>query len=55
MKLIVLAYLLLALCSGGVRRAPAVLWARSWHAVRLCCLLGRRWRVAWHLACRRHP
>jgi hypothetical protein len=50
---ILLAYLLLALFSPALRRAPAVLCARLAHALCLWRILHRPWRVAWHQARRR--
>ncbi len=55
MKLILLAYLLLALCWRPLRRWNGVHIARLGHAVRLWRQLQRPWRVAWAMARRRHP
>jgi len=53
MKILLLLYLVLALYSETIRRAPALLWTRCWHAVLLRRYLRLPWRLAWHKACRR--
>ena len=52
MKGILLLYLVLALFSERLRRAPAVFVHRLGHAFRLWRVLHQPWRVAWHRACR---
>lgn len=52
MKLILLAYLLLALFCVLIRRAPAVWISRLGRAVRLWRVLHQPWRVAWRRAVR---
>lgn len=51
MKLIVLAYLLLVLCSRNL----GIGLARLAHALRLWRWCHRPWRVAWDIASRRRP
>ncbi len=55
MKLILLAYLLMALYWRPLRNRTGVQMARLGHALALWRQLQRPWRVAWAMACRRHP
>ena len=52
MNLILLAWLVLALFSLPIRRAPAVWLCRLGRALSLWRVLHKPWRVAWQSACR---
>ncbi|MBN8516617.1 MAG: hypothetical protein J5X22_20930 [Candidatus Accumulibacter sp.] len=52
MKELLLLYLVLALFSERLRRAPAVFVHRLGHAFRRWCVLRQPWRIAWQRACR---
>jgi hypothetical protein len=52
MQLLLLAWLLLALFSERLRRAPAVWLCRFGRALSLWRVLHKPWRVAWRRACR---
>lgn len=52
MKLILLAYLILALFSINLRSAPVLWFCRCSRALRLWRVLHHPWRVAWQRACR---
>ena len=55
MKIILLGYLLLAIGCTPLRRWHGVLMVRLGHALALWKTLDKPWRVAWAIACRRHP